>query len=88
MREKYPKSPLVKYKIKKESNCIRKYLSLVVLGEVKGLSIYKDDICIHIGGKQEQSIYSPKLFCPLNLCLPNPSQPCQLGIFGPVVIPL
>ena len=56
MREKYPKSPLVKYRIKKESNCIRKFLSLVVLEEVKGLSIYKDDICIHIGGKQEQSI--------------------------------
>ena len=41
MKEKYCKSPLGKYRIRKESTCIRKSLmSPIVLGEVKGLWIH------------------------------------------------
>ena len=57
MRENYSKSPLGKYRIRKESNCIRKDLDLIVLGEVKGLNIhYIRMTCIYVGDKQEQSI--------------------------------
>jgi hypothetical protein len=41
MRKKYGKSLLGKYRIRKESNCIRKDLIIpVVLGEVRDLSIH------------------------------------------------
>ena len=57
MKEKYFKSPLGKYRIRKESDCIRKCLGLIVLGEVKGLNIHYIRMpCIHIGNKQVQSI--------------------------------
>lgn len=57
MNEKYCKSPLGKYRIKNESNCIRKGLGLIVLGEVKSLHIhYRKMTSIHVGDKQEQSI--------------------------------
>ena len=36
MREKYNKRPLGKYRIRNESNCIKKGLDLIVLEEVKG----------------------------------------------------
>ena len=54
MKEKYSKSPLGKHRITKESNCIRKGLGLIVLGEVKGLNIHY--IRMNVGDKQEQSI--------------------------------
>ena len=57
MKEMYCKTPLRKYRIRKESNCIRKGLGLIVLGEVKGLNIHNIKMtCIHVGDKQEQSI--------------------------------
>ena len=57
MREKYSKSPIGKYRIRKESNCIRKGLDLRVLGVVKGLNIhYMRMACIHVGDEEEQSI--------------------------------
>jgi hypothetical protein len=58
MREKYSKSLLGKYLIRKESSCIRKGLDLFVLEEAKVLNIhYIRMTCIHVGKiKQEQSI--------------------------------
>jgi hypothetical protein len=52
------RSPLGRYRIRKESSCIRKGLiSQIVLGEVKGLSIhYIKMTCIHIWDKEEQSV--------------------------------
>jgi hypothetical protein len=49
MREKYGKIPLGKYRIRKESNCIRKHLIIsAVLGEIRDLSIhYIRMMCIY-----------------------------------------
>jgi hypothetical protein len=48
-------SPFGRYRIRKESSCIRKGLiGLIVLGEFKGLSIpYIRMTCIHVWDKQE-----------------------------------
>jgi hypothetical protein len=82
MREKYSKSLLGKYLIRKESSCIRKGLDLFVLEEVKVLNIhYIRMTCIHVGNQARTiNLISPWLFSLLNLCLPNPSQPRRLAI--------
>ena len=86
MKEKYFKSPLGKYRIRKESDCIRKCLGLIVLGEVKGLNIhYKDDMYL-VGEKQCNLSLVILSSQPMSSCLPNPSQPGRLAIFCTVVI--
>ena len=56
MKDIYSKSLLGKYRIRKESTCIRIGIGPVVLGEVSLDIHYIRMLCIHVGDKQEQSI--------------------------------
>lgn len=62
-------------KVYDQESSTRKDLILIVLGEVKGLSIrYITMTCIHVWGKEDQSINLSQLFSHLNLWEPMSTQ--------------